>query len=154
MLRIHEIRISNYLFFDSQPLTVTGTLIDETGARFILAENLKYYPLRSDRARPIPLSREWLSLLGFKYFRPDAYIFDGWKGSDRFDLWFENSLLSIRTRHHGQDQTQHLPHIRYVHHVQNLYLSLTNREILRPQTTNHHDTRTSFPSPQNRPAYK
>ena len=72
----------------------------------------------------IPLTEEWLLKLGFEkdtsYTNIIYFILD--------DLTWANGLLEIESRY-IRDFNHELPHIKYVHQLQNLYFALTGNEL-------------------------
>ena len=75
---------------------------------------------------PIPLTEEWLLKFGFKEFHKRDWSFGGSCSNDLVHLIYITTYLKNPiVRVDGKD----LPHIKYVHQLQNRYFALTGEEL-------------------------
>jgi hypothetical protein len=105
-MKANELRIGNFVEIDQYPndrvviQIENGSNIDECGKL---------------NASPIPLTEEWLLKFGFiskgRYEKGSIHI-GCVKTKEETYLWIEN-----------------MPHIKYVHQLQNLYFVLTGEEL-------------------------
>lgn len=83
----------------------------------------------------IPLTPEILEKCGFEWDKSNSDQFkDAWcEGhNSRFDLWVKDNVFYMKSRYQEEsiNPRQHaMPHIKYLHQLQNLYYSLTGEEL-------------------------
>ena len=104
-MKAQELRIGNYLKKD---------VVVKIDARsiFDIWEETKEY-------QPIPLTEEWLLRFGFV--------------SNPYQDRYENQSIHIecnKTRGVTELWIESMPHIKYVHQLQNLYFALTGEELI------------------------
>ncbi len=104
MIQPEELRIGNLVYSH-------GNVHELDEQNFLLMlENLEYHNFL-----PIPLTKEWLSKFGFVDNRLYA---KGCYGNGIIGIWFD-----------GEKGCYDIAQFEYVHQLQNLYFSLTNKEL-------------------------
>lgn len=78
-----------------------------------------------DQISPIPITKEWLEKLGFVCYS-DGYCHLPSKGISFND--YKSNMINLCVGKYCQEG-EDLPHIKHVHQLQNLYLSLTGEEL-------------------------
>jgi hypothetical protein len=125
-----DLRIGNVVDFMSHPCSVVA--IDGDNDRLItaplLAGGLKA-EIGIDNFKPVNLTEEWLIKLGFKcvnlHWKKYTLVF----GARKMDFKFIQDELSIYDLN-DSDQYFDIPAPSFVHQLQNLYYSLTGKELL------------------------
>ena len=142
-MNANELRIGNFIFFDSQlkigkhlevatienyGVRAFNGIVDEKGNRHLTAL------IPFSVVEPIPLTEELLLKFGFEISRSfngiDAKINDFylWKG-DGWDYW-DYSTVNDRWQKCNEVNVE----IKHVHQLQNLYFALTGEELqLKPE---------------------
>lgn len=84
-----------------------------------------------DNISPVPLTKEWL--LKFDFIKDkdrESWFVDIENGYNRFDLMFFDGVVYLKSRYSPEKlDVQALPHIKFVHQIQNLYFALTGKEL-------------------------
>ena len=90
----------------------------------------KVYPADNTILNPINIDEKWLKDFDFKYFHTGSWC---------KDLNDKSAYIAIDIKHNngvwlniiqeGKENTVHLPEIKYIHELQNLYFSLTGYEL-------------------------
>ena len=108
-----ELRIGTTILWDGNATTVDQGLI----AYLCVHDN--------DRAKPIPLTEEWLIKFGFK--TPEGYLAGNYILGD-YRVNIEDFVLwRVDGAYEGDT---YLVGIKYVHQLQNLYFALTGEELV------------------------
>lgn len=122
MIDTKELRVENLV------LSPTGWIgrVYNVSPQFvtIVDDNLEPYAFGSDLINPIPITPEWLERLGWhlshhgywEYFTD--IIGMTWDKETGFDAHFADTDIATG-----------LPHIKYIHQLQNLYFALTGQEL-------------------------
>ncbi len=130
-MKATELRIGNYLCLFSKIVKVLEIsnneikVATETKTGFIIEKT----PLNSLSLDPIPLTEEWLLKLGFERidYRLVKNIEKHKYDADYFYLGLDKV---IRLQVLGKRNTSlYFPKIKYIHQLQNLYFSLTGKEL-------------------------
>jgi hypothetical protein len=134
MLKINELRIGNFVEIDNEEFTEISNL-DLGGKSFFLINDVKINKetLRCQSTHrvmfsPIKISEYWLK--GFDFVPTYSNI----PNLYRISLDSQKQLrhdeidgVSVETKHSGFRYV--LPHIKYVHELQNLYFALSGNEL-------------------------
>ena len=82
---------------------------------------------------PIPLSEDWLKRFGFYKERTgDRLTIEAWSPghpSQRFNIDFKDGKILLISRYQGESDSLTMIHIESIHHLQNLFPSLTGAEL-------------------------
>ncbi|GAJ22886.1 unnamed protein product, partial [marine sediment metagenome] len=83
--------------------------------------------------KPIPLSEDWLLNLGFYLENSkDRLSIEAWAPahpSQRFNIDFKDGKILLISRYQEDNDNFTMPHIKYVHQLQNLFFALTDKEL-------------------------
>ena len=146
MIQPTELRIGNYI----QLLTMRDGVHIPMGVNFKLvelhafsfscvrannnpAQIEEWLTFSYDFIHPISITEEWLLMGGF-IFHDGWYCKDAWSPghpSQRFDLyWSKQDGFMTKSRYQEDNHDVFkMRHIKYIHQIQNLYLSLTGQEL-------------------------
>ncbi|MCT3917528.1 hypothetical protein HZQ04_15815 [Elizabethkingia anophelis] len=136
-----ELRIGNYLVFNSIYGCVTGIYISlDNGLPRLdgtLNKDIGYIEfgygnvIHPKDIEFLDINNEWLLKLGFlKDSDRDSYYIDIEDGYNKFDLMWFNSSIYLKSRYDMENlHTQMIPHIKYVHQLQNLFFTLSGKEL-------------------------
>jgi hypothetical protein len=121
-----ELRIGNFLTVSNNVLAISEIKKDCFRCQQYINE--WEFLLNDDDIHPIPITEEWLKRFGLKI---DTAM-------DRGSIfgfavvftchYFKDSKSPIWIEQYSEGEFS-LPHIKYVHQLQNLYFSLTNEEL-------------------------
>jgi hypothetical protein len=106
-MKAQELRIGNYYDHNGQIKTVTPNTI------------LEVWEAERTWCKAIPLTEEWLLRFGFV--------------SNPYQDRYENKSIHVqcnKTRGVTELWIESMPHIKYVHQIQNLYFALTGEELI------------------------
>jgi len=130
MIDTKELRIGNIVEF-AEPLF-------DTGFKQVTSIGHHINQIHPSYIKPIPLTEEWLFKAGFEKFGFNELIFKNIT-DDAFYIGIDKTgdtndgvifVLSDQTEKDGEIVTKnYLPHIKYVHQLQNLYFCLTGEEL-------------------------
>ena len=125
-----ELRIGNWVYDGEKK---RNCAIEEIRGESVLLDPSPYAGTKLSWLMPIPLTPDVLKKCGFDKYN-DGLAMDAWASGQnaRFDLWFTSGRLYIKSRYeaeHSNLDAHYLPHIRYLHQLQNLYFSLTGTEL-------------------------
>jgi hypothetical protein len=119
-MKANELRIGNYVQLEGLKKPIQVSIIDTTETS------------TKTKAKPIPVTEEWL-------LKFDMVLTDGFSNSRKLYLNnYENDISKITYSHkegllrlsNGDTKgTLLIPHIKYVHQLQNLYFALTGEEL-------------------------
>lgn len=132
-----ELRIGNLIYDDSNtPLPVEYIHRDVVGLKNSMGGTDKYQtdPIISgdiNKLSPIPLTEEWLVRFGFEKWKGELHK-DCWSKAAKFHIDFVDGKILLQNRYDGRlivDFFNTLPHVKYVHQLQNLYHALTGEEL-------------------------
>jgi hypothetical protein len=114
MIKKEELRIGNILNYTTSENDIYKTTIDWQDLKWI-SEDPKGFNLVH---HPIPLTEEWIIKLGL--------ISNPYK--DRYEIG--NICIECdKTKGFTDLWIEKMPHIKYVHQLQNLYFALTGKEL-------------------------
>jgi hypothetical protein len=106
-MKAQELRIGNYYDHNGQIKTVTPNTI------------LEVWEAERTWCKAIPITEEWLLRFGFV--------------SNPYQDRYENKSIHVqcnKTRGVTELWIESMPHIKYVHQLQNLYFALTGEELI------------------------
>lgn len=110
-----ELRIGNYI-------TIHRTEIEMLEGDFRFCESF---------FNPIPITKEWLSILGFEYIEH----YDNYRISTN-DGYYNSIQFYDKEWHYNNDSSDagcyYVSTIKYVHQLQNLYFAINNIELKTP----------------------
>lgn len=128
-MKANELMIGNYVNeevignckvskINKKSLWIEGNNVKTDGT-----ENIVEYHLIYDYVKPIPLTEEWLSKLGFIFPQGEYCKKDDWTIVVDCDPFHIHKL--------GEKDSVHFEgfNIKYVHQLQNLYFALTGEEL-------------------------
>ena len=121
-MKVNELRIGNYVLNDRVHNTIVG----------ILSENIDIVNLKTkqgniinsdiDFIKPIPLTEDWLLKFGYKIHSENPFC-EWWKNESKI----VNLKYFIKTG--SLEYAVNRLQLKYVHQLQNLYFSLTQKEL-------------------------
>lgn len=125
MINPKELRIAN-LVQDSEGNIGRVSMLHYYGADVIHEDGHTSLQIDSKELQPIPITEEWLLMLGFK----DCYTS---KRTIRYDNILDVSVeyefsgrhVRVGAKYKGCD----IPGINHLHHMQNLFFELTGKEL-------------------------
>lgn len=128
MIPAREINLGNIMI---HPNSGEPCVIEPQDMLSIMERELNGY---NQNYEPIPLDADWLERFGWQKSYPghgDIYLCkDLQVMRTKFDLDFIHNKLYLKSHYATQDlETQRLPHIEFVHQLQNLYYCLTHTEL-------------------------
>jgi len=135
-----ELRIGNLIFIDQlvsgirMPNTTKSFAvgsIDKFGHAYIIEPTEPTISLSSNEYSAIPITKEWLLRLGWRHYqgKPDGDLTKDCSRSN-IDLdWDSGGGIKIKTHYQGIDDYRPLPHITYIHQLQDLYYFLEGKEL-------------------------
>jgi len=110
-----ELRLGNFLMDEK-----TGDYLTVVDVSY---QNIGFMPHKGEalpegwQAVPITLTKKWFKLFSFKAFRPAHYTLDWFMVTlnerEDYEFYFRNQIL----------------YLKYVHQLQNLYFTLTGKEL-------------------------
>jgi len=119
-MKANELKIGNYVLNENDDVV----LLCKSRFRVMIKGNINY--------QPIPLTEEWLEKFNME-------LTDGFSNSRKLYLNnYENDISKItyspkegllRLSNGDTKGTMLIPHIKYVHQLQNLYFALTGKEV-------------------------
>ena len=126
-MKASELRIGNLIFTHKEEIIVVKGI--DTEGLILFKEDQNIFDFK---CKPIPLTEEWLINFGMEYT-------DGFSSSRR--LYFNNHEYDLSQVTYNEKEgllrfsnghpkgTSLIPHIKYVHQLQNLYFALTGEEL-------------------------
>lgn len=137
MIQAKELRIGNFVNI-LHPVTMKWNHEAIKGKTIANIENYPIHELITDHIMPIPLTPEVLGRFGFKVNEYAAskrihstpyksYIYYNLE-SGELGLCIENSDFGTEFTEVGELNIK-LPHIKYIHHLQNIFLDLAGEEL-------------------------
>ena len=113
---VKELRVGNYFI----PITDNGY---ELEPRKIKVSEFLLLSERPEKAKPIPLTEEWLIKFGFEMVQMDS-------NSGKYEV-YSKYKLTYNTFHGWWLFNKRLDRtpVKYVHQLQNLYFALTGEEL-------------------------
>ena len=122
-MKANELRLNNYY-------QLKGGVLGGGFCRITTIKDFKeiYELIYSNSVEPIPLTEEWLIKFGFKK-QEDGFLYIKLKRmGTRLEINMKKKLICLI--HNGMPMdVVHLPYIKYVHQLQNLYFALTGVEL-------------------------
>lgn len=115
-----DLRIGNLIEIDNQIVTVGGVIV---GSVLVLTnkESAIFDCIPITNVKPIPLTEEWLLKFGYeKYY----YYYD-----NKADFRIRKSKNHYIAYFSFNDINYTLCELKHIHHLQNLYHSLTGKEL-------------------------
>lgn len=130
----HELMVGNYIDFEVSNGTVVMSATNGV-VTSIDQDTLKINGFtipRYDMLRAIPLTDQWLKDLGFEETREKDKSVDRdgiWYNEfDLYEYFYEENVFNFATRvKHGEFKSGY--QIVYVHQLQNLYMSITGKQL-------------------------
>lgn len=123
MLKASELMIGNYVLYNYPD--------GEWGEHQIQAEDFE--DIENGDFKPIPIAEGWLLRLGFTFWNDSRNMLNirAGEGVTRLDVDYDlkNRIMCYKGRFEIDEHTKPLPHIKYVHQLQNLYFALAG-EVL------------------------
>ena len=116
-MKANELRIGNLIYGYSGRVCAISSINES----FIKIRNDQDTILLCD-CKPIPLTEDWLVKLGFE--------------SNPYQDRYENKVIQVecnKLRGYTELWIDGMPHIKYVHQLQNLYFALTGEELILKQ---------------------
>lgn len=104
-MKANELRIGNYVQYPSLKNPIRVSIIDTSETN------------TETRAKPIPLTEEWMGDFGFKLF-PWGFVLNA------FRIDYNPTPLTFRYMSDNRSIE-----IKYIHQLQNLYFALTGEEL-------------------------
>lgn len=135
-LKANELRIGNYLNGKQGHVTVTEirknniVKIQDNTSSFYVGTCLK----------PIPLTEEWLLKFDMEYadeFSNQRKLYVKKHEYDISQITYSEKEGLMRLSNGEQKGTMLIPHIKYVHQLQNLYFALTGEELTLKNNSNN-----------------
>ncbi|WP_374442957.1 hypothetical protein [Epilithonimonas sp.] len=126
-MKVQELRLYNLLQYQNDVVPVVGLDLDkdqDISLVHIQKGNARI-PIRSQQLKPIQLTSEWLSRLGFKEsYRSDSRIRYDKPDFGKYDLDLSNDKILEGFLYFGN-----YIRCRYLHQLQNLHFVLTGKEL-------------------------
>ena len=116
MIKENELRLGNYIIEDGRETEFNGD----------------FYHWCSDIMKPIPLTEEWLIKFGMDYtdgFSNSRKLYVKKHKHDTSNITYSEKEGVLRLTNGNPKGSMLIPHIKYVHQLQNLYFSLTGEEL-------------------------
>ena len=118
-MKANELRIGNWVLYEGKAEKLYDFEHDLSLVSFETSPTGTWSPaINHSGIFPIPLTEEWLLRLGIQFGFDFAEVF-----SVRME---DNGGLTVEQYSEGRFE---LPHIKYVHQLQNLYFALTGQEL-------------------------
>lgn len=146
MVQASELRIGNLIDWQGRHYRIKyvgdtiGIDISETNG-LGATQKFQHNPIHSrdiKELQPIPLTPALLEACGFERWingETDNWHKDAWSGGSRWNLDFmpnEPHPIHLKSRYQADEDVLHLqslPHIKYLHQLQNLFFCLTGQEL-------------------------
>ena len=112
-MKVSELRVGNLIQWES-----TGDIESVIDIKTLRLKNPIINNIHIKDCKPIPLTEEWLLKFGFV--------------SNPYQDRYENEFIHVecnKTRGITELWIERMPHIKYVHQLQNLYFALTGQEL-------------------------
>lgn len=89
--------------------------------------------IEEEEYKPVPITKEWLIRFGFAEKAiagcdPTYFWIEEQESGQQFELDWDN-VAGIDLSYDGSNFSLWFPHIKYVHQLQNMYFSLTGKEL-------------------------
>lgn len=123
-MKIEELRVGNYIGFDSMLIPCKVVSIDEDYTYRVKHDYHGTLKNTWANLRPIPLTEEILLKCGFKASRDKGIL-----QASLHKHYFAYSLVSNHLSGNGSNGEIGIRNVLYVHQLQNLYHSLTGEEL-------------------------
>jgi len=123
MIQANELRVGNLVQWGEKivpikSIHIESVLKNEVMVYVEINEKLPHYCLYIAEINPIPLTEEWLVKLGA--------ISNSYQDRYEFDVIH---IECNKTRGVTELWIERMPHIKYIHQLQNLYFALTGQEL-------------------------
>lgn len=120
MINANELRVGNYVVFSEDRTIFKVIEISEKGLGIENKQEITW--IEMETFEPIPLTEEILLKCGFKCSRGESFqlMLNDWT-----NLYYNCGYFEISVNKHAFS----LNHIQYLHQLQNIYHSLTNKEL-------------------------
>lgn len=130
-VRANELRVGNLISLDDIPVRVR-TIGDTTYS--VKTDKMDWKAEMQGKYKPISITDEWLNKFGFDYDAVDYSISLDELGKDLIlikskDGYFYPTIYATAEFSHLENQTIALNRIKSVHELQNLYFTLTGKEL-------------------------
>jgi len=130
-----ELRIGNYINFGSTVSEVFGITVTDVMFKYSTGNEEKYAKLINEGIQPVLLTEEWLIKFGFKNitlkYQENSVVIGLYLENIDSYLTFNNNEWRLEQDDDWRDGGNHhdLPNFEFVHQLQNLYFSLTGKEL-------------------------
>ncbi|WP_214228614.1 hypothetical protein [Pedobacter sp. B4-66] len=123
-MKANELRIGNLV------LMAFENVVEPVTSRRIGFINQATSKGHSHPFEPIPLSEEWLIKFGFEGDDDERHIVLGFGGGEELSVELLTKTCCLtRTNKNERDDYVYVAYPEYVHQLQNLYFSLTGKEL-------------------------
>jgi hypothetical protein len=119
-MKTNELRIDNYIKLNSKVIKVTGVNLCQIDADELLDFTMEDY------FEPIPLTEAWLLKFGFGKSDEHELCHNT---NESFYFFYDTHLKRLEIDCGENGEIIELKHIDSVHHLQNLYYTLTGKEL-------------------------
>ena len=128
-MKANELRIGNLVQYGG----VTAKVCHIEKAFFYCETELIYFTRDGERgAKPIPLTEEWLLRFGFELEHEFTNAYKMYTTKHQYDcseITYSEKESLLRFSNGQEKGATLIPHIKYVHQLQNLYFALTGEEL-------------------------
>lgn len=130
-MKIQELRLHNLIQYKEEIVPITGLDLDHknNGSRVQIKKGDSKIPVDSGDLKPILLTSEWLSKLGFEEsYRSDFRIRYDLPNFGKYDFDLSKEKILEGFLYFGN-----YIQCQYLHQLQNLYFVLTGRELVQAE---------------------
>ena len=128
-MKANELRIGNFVATEGIDFVEVSKIDADFGICYKIPQEFgQFYPYKE--VEPIPLTEEWLKKFGF--------IESGWKDGkpicfffgidEKFYFDWDEGVFDCGVGTYVESDLK-MPHIKYVHQLQNLYFAITGEEL-------------------------
>ncbi len=131
-MKIQELRLHNLIQYGEEIVPITGLDLDHknNGSLVQIKKGTSKIPVDSEELKPILLTTEWLSKLGFEEsYRSDFRIRYDLPNFGKYDFDLSKEKILEGFLYFGN-----YIHCQYLHQLQNLYFVLTGRELVQVES--------------------
>ncbi len=102
---------------------------DSTGAVGVTDNDFSDYSQFDEFIEPIPLTEEWLTKFGWRYYNGRMHGDMTMDTQCKIDLDWVSDKIQLKGHYEPGETYRPMSHIKYVHQLQNLYFALTGQEL-------------------------